>query len=274
VSEAAPEWSQHEAIVEQRWDYYRARFERFAAGAWLSWNWAAFFATFAWLRYRRMPGWSWAYLGVSSPALLAYLIVWQAAGSDACMRAIEPGNATPAVLLGLLLLGWIIPPLFANRLYFAHVRSVLQREVEGKPDVPVGVKQGYWGNLAVQVLPVFFVAVWAPSYGNYITRAKVAEGISMASALKTPVAEYLADQGRLPSRAEDVAAATRGKFVSALSIQADGTIRAVFGDHVHKLSGRSVLVVPTIQGRTVSEWTCRSNDLPDQCLPVACRRAR
>jgi hypothetical protein len=54
------DWSKYEAVVHKRWQYYAPRFEKFARGGWLSWNWPAFVATLAWLRYRKLYAWSWA----------------------------------------------------------------------------------------------------------------------------------------------------------------------------------------------------------------------
>ena len=81
MTETATDWSQYEAIVEKRWQYYRPRFERFARGGWLSWNWAAFFGTLAWLRYRRLYAWSWLYFFVSTPFLPAVRFVGAGTGA-------------------------------------------------------------------------------------------------------------------------------------------------------------------------------------------------
>jgi hypothetical protein len=59
--------------IGPRQDYYLPRFRRFAGGRWISWNWAAFFATLVWLRYRKLYGWSWLYAFVSIPFLVWWL---------------------------------------------------------------------------------------------------------------------------------------------------------------------------------------------------------
>jgi type IV pilus assembly protein PilA len=223
-----------------------------------AWSWPAFFATFAWLRSRRRHALSWLYFFVSTPVLLAAWIGWAAAGPDACLRALDPGpDLVVSALIGLIALGWVLPPLFAAR-------------VGGDPP-----KGRYLGSLFLQVLPLAFTAVAAPSYGNYVTRSKVSEGISLAASLKTPLAEYLVDKGRLPARAEEIAGTTKGKYTSALWIGRDGTIKAVFGGELAgKLAGRSVLMVPRIEGLKMTDWTCRSDDLPDVCVPASCRKAK
>src|SRR5687768_11420605 len=107
--------SRYEALVGKRWADYRPRFERFERGGWLSWNWAAFFATLAWLRYRKLHAWSWGYFFVSTPFLLAAVLV-AAAGGDSCERAVDPGPDSLArlVVLAVIAAGWIVPPLLAD----------------------------------------------------------------------------------------------------------------------------------------------------------------
>jgi type IV pilus assembly protein PilA len=222
----------------------------------LSWSWPAFFATFAWLRAHRRKGLAWGYFAVSTPILLALLVVWQTAGSDACLRALEGQGVFPVLILCAVGAGWLMPPLLSARL--VQDGSVPERR--------------YWGDLAFQVLPLVIVVLWAPSYGNYITRAKVSEGIALAAGLKTPLAEYLSDRGRLPERVQDISATTKGKYVSEINLGRDGTIRAVFAGDVRGLAGNSVSYRPRIERNAVAEWTCASDDLPAQCLPSSCRK--
>lgn len=257
------DWSKYEAVVAKRWDYYRPRFERLARGGWLSWNWAAFVATLAWLRYRKLYAWSWAYFFVS--ILLASLMLVHV-GSDACERALDPAPGLVAVLTVFALLMWILPPLVANRIYFGHVRTLI-----GKTDGATGTG-GYIGGFALQAFVVIGVAVTAPSYGNYLYRAMVSEGISVAAAAKVPLQEYLNEHRRLPARIEEVAGKVSSKYVDRLVLESDGTIRVIFGSNARKLSGHSVYFVPQNKDGRIVDWVCRSNDLPDRCLPFSCRQ--
>ena len=84
--------------------------------------------------------------------------------------------------------------------------------------------------------------------------------------------EYLNEHRRLPARIEEVAGEVSGKYVDRLVLESDGTIRVIFGDKARKLSGHSVSFVPDNEDGRIVDWVCRSNDLPDQCLPSHCRR--
>ena len=263
-----PDWSQYEAHVGKRWDYYRPRFESFARGKWLSWNWAAFFGTLAWLRYRKLYAWSWVYFFFSTPFLLASLIVVYAAG-DACERALDPASRIiDFTILSLLALGWIVPPLVANRLYFNRVRAIVAKSTKVTPT------GGYAGALALQVIVLCSAVVMSSSGGDFTYRAMVTEGYSLAKEATLPVEEYVINHDRFPGRIEEVFGTTSGKYVDRLVLETDGTIRAIFGNNGRKLSGHSLSFSPVKKkgedGFMVG-WVCHSTDLPDKCLPLSCR---
>ncbi len=261
------DWSKYEAVVAKRWQYYAPRFERFARGQWLSWNWAAFVATLAWLRYRKLYAWSWAYFFVSTPLLLAFsqMVVL---GGDDCERALDPTPSSVIVLMVLpfLFLQWILAPLVANPLYFRHVRTKI-----GKTKRATGTG-GYIGALVLQALVVIGGSAAGAGYANYFYRSMADEGVSLAAAATAPLQEYLNEHRRLPARIDEVTGKVSGKYVDRLVLESDGTIRAIFGDRARKLSGHSVSFVPENEDGRIVDWDCRSNDLPDLCLPSRCRR--
>ena len=260
------EWSNYESVVTKRWEYYRPRFERFARGKWLSWNWAAFFATLAWLRYRRLYKWSWAYFFVSAPFLLAVLFAGYP--HDSCERALDPasGLVFSVTVLALLCLGWVIPPLVANYLYFNHVRALIGKKGGGTR------ANGAFGALMLQVLALIIPALAVPSYAFYEYRYMVSNGLALAGNAKVAVQEYLNERQRLPTQIDDVTKETSNRYVDRLVLESDGTIRVIFGDESKKLSGHSVSLVPAKKEGQTIHWVCRSKDLPDRCLPISCRQ--
>ena len=106
----------------------------------------------------------------------------------------------------------------------------------------------------------------------YAYRSMVSEGVSLATAAKVPLQEYLNEHRRLPARIDELTGKVSGEYVDRLVLESDGTIRAIFGDRARKLSGHSVSFVPENKDGRIVDWVCRSNDLPDQCLPSSCRR--
>jgi Tfp pilus assembly major pilin PilA len=280
------DWRRYEMIVGERSGHYLPRFRRFAKGGWISWNWAAFFATYAWLRYRKLYGWSWLYVLWSTPFLLIYSMLPLSGSGDSCEAALSQSSVEPFYLVigALVVLGWIVPPLAADRLYFARVRALAAKAeraaTEGRDAEREFAKRsgssrtaGY-GALVFQALITVIAAIAVPGYGSYVYRARVSEGISLLVGAKTPLEEYVKDRnGRLPDRINDVAGTTSGRYVKNIELKADGTIRATFGDSAQRLTGHSVLMVPSWKNGTIVAWSCRSDDLPDKCLPASCRKS-
>jgi hypothetical protein len=170
------------------------------------------------------------------------------------------------MVLPFLFLQWILAPLVANPLYFRHVRTKI-----GKTKRTTGTG-GYIGALLLQALVVIGGIVAGAGHTNKVYYSMAYEGISLAAAATMPLEDYLNEQRRLPARIDEVTAKVSGKFVDRLVLESDGTIRAIFGDRARKLSGHSVSFVPVNEDGRIVDWICRSNDLPDQCLPSHCRR--
>lgn len=269
----AIDWSRYEAVVGPRWSHYGPRFQRFAQGKWLSWNWAAFFATLAWLRYRRLHAWSWLYLFVSAPVLLFFAMLVAAAGPDDCETALDPNVHLPFLLLGLAwaALIWIAVPLLADFMYYRRVRVTVDNAGSAGPATPPGTARGAVALvLAVQAGLILAAAAASSQYANHAYRSRVSEAFSLADGLKAGIAEYFLTHGRFPAQAADVSRQTSGEYVSQLVVEPDGTIRATYNNKALKLAGHSVVMVPTVVDGEF-RWACGSSDLPDVCLPLSCR---
>lgn len=108
-----------------------------------------------------------------------------------------------------------------------------------------------------------------PSYQNYVTRAQVAEGITLADQLKPAILEFYRDRGRWPvDNAEaGLPEANRllGNYVQGMEV-ADGAIHVRFGHYVNQsLEDRILtlrpLYVPDSPLSPVS-WGCGSREPP------------
>jgi hypothetical protein len=128
MERAAPSFDaqRYAAIIGKRAEYYLPRFERFARGGYFSWNWPAFINTLAWLRYRKLYAWSWLYFFLSPPLLLSLLAMHQF--TDPCQRALAAptGEVVLFVFWTIMAVGFVGEPVFANRIYFDHIRSLLR----------------------------------------------------------------------------------------------------------------------------------------------------
>ncbi|MEM7469224.1 MAG: pilin [Pseudomonadota bacterium] len=117
-------------------------------------------------------------------------------------------------------------------------------------------------------------AVAIPAYQDYTIRAKVTEGLSLASAGKTAVSEYFASNGSLPGSNASAGMATntsiKGNSVSSVSVQASGVIRITFSNTA-AIQGSTLLLTPTTASGGVS-WSCTiGGNLENKYRPSSCR---
>ena len=124
-------------------------------------------------------------------------------------------------------------------------------------------------------------AIAIPQYQNYVARAQVAEGLSLASGAKTAVAEYRTTTGEWPDDNEAAGLADRdtikGKYVARITVNSIGVWRHVtvkFKDDAHtNIAGGALILEATDQGGSIS-WSCRGNEsTPDitDYLPSSCK---
>ncbi|HJM03423.1 MAG TPA: pilin, partial [Arenicellales bacterium] len=139
-----------------------------------------------------------------------------------------------------------------------------------------------------------------PQYQNYVARAQVAEGLSLASGAKMTVVEYHSVNGSFPSNCDDgndlfdicnkefrlpEHTSITGKYVSHVAVSGfppTGIIVLMFKDapDAHTLIAKGVVsLTPTVHGGSIS-WACSNNALatthfltPDitKYLPSSCK---
>jgi type IV pilus assembly protein PilA len=119
-------------------------------------------------------------------------------------------------------------------------------------------------------------AVAIPAYQDYIARAQVSEAVSLASAGKIGVAEYIGDKGIAPSTS-DVLQTVTGKYTGSVAVVAPDasniTITATMSTAgVNSAITSKALTMITADGGKV--WTCATavaNGMSAKYLPGACR---
>ena len=108
-------------------------------------------------------------------------------------------------------------------------------------------------------------AVAIPQYQNYVARAQVAEGLSMASGIKTAISEYYSTHGEYPSNntALGIGSAfsieNKGNYVRGIKVTTDeGKFEVIFNKEpdAHALiADKSFYMIPTDEGGSIS-WKC------------------
>ena len=104
-------------------------------------------------------------------------------------------------------------------------------------------------------------AIAIPAYQDYTVRSQVTEGLNLAAAGKTAVAESFASNQVWP--ANNTAAGLdptptdiSGKYVTAVTVLAGGQIQITYGNQAVKIAGNTMTLTP---------WTSVNNDVSWQC---------
>ena len=109
-------------------------------------------------------------------------------------------------------------------------------------------------------------AIAIPAYNDYITRSQVTEGLSIASGIKTQVAEFHANRGEWPVDVTDLPEAVEGvanvvtnysgKYVDQVTVT-NGTIIIQYGaDANNNIDGLTLAVQPFLNGNGDVVWIC------------------
>lgn len=117
-------------------------------------------------------------------------------------------------------------------------------------------------------------AVALPAYQDYTKRARVSEGIGLASGAKTSVAEFYASKGHFPpsslSAGLPQAASISGNAVTSVDVGAGGTITVKFNDKVENNTTLIMTPSSSITAGSVT-WKCTGGDVQPKYRPSECR---
>ncbi len=114
-------------------------------------------------------------------------------------------------------------------------------------------------------------AVAIPSYQDYTARAQMTEAFTLTSGFKTPLAEFISDQGTIPT-AGQINATTAGKYVSSVIVSGTALIPVITATMKSaglnaNITGKTVILTSADGGGI---WSC-SSTADDKYLPGACK---
>jgi type IV pilus assembly protein PilA len=124
-------------------------------------------------------------------------------------------------------------------------------------------------------------AVAIPAYQDYTVRAKVSEGLSLASSAKAAVTDTALSLGRFPGSAiptnasYGLAAPTSisGNNVQKIEIDTNGAIIITY-DNDTNISGNTIVLIPNVNpGKGAVTWSCTSaqSTVQNKYRPANCR---
>lgn len=129
--------------------------------------------------------------------------------------------------------------------------------------------------MMVVAIIAILAALAIPTYKDYLIRARIAEGIEMATAAKTAVAEVRMAEGVFPNNNQQAGLAQQisSRYVSALNVMSDGVIEIIFNSNtVGLLPNENVLQFQPNFENDIITWNCTGGTLANQYRPGVCRR--
>lgn len=115
------------------------------------------------------------------------------------------------------------------------------------------------------------VAIALPAYQTYTKRAHVAEGLSLASAAKTAVADYYATLGEYPTGNFQTglsnASSLTGNAVRSVTVNSS-QITITYNTKVE--SGKTIILQGKIDPSSIN-WDCSGGTVSGQYRPASCR---
>lgn len=119
------------------------------------------------------------------------------------------------------------------------------------------------------------LAIAIPAYNDYTIRARVSEGLMVASGAKSAVSETRQSQNIWPSNnpAAGISSIIASEYVSVIAITGNGLIHITFTNIDAQVDGTQLELAPSFVGNTL-RWVCAglaANPVPQRFLPANCR---
>ncbi|MDP1602584.1 MAG: pilin [Legionella sp.] len=114
-------------------------------------------------------------------------------------------------------------------------------------------------------------AIAIPAYQDYTIRARVAEGLNLATAAKLAVSETAqSNAGKLPATAEAAGYRAPAATVNVASIGIENGVITI--TYTKAAGGGTILLTPIVATETGEiTWNCTGGSLDDRYRPQNCR---
>ena len=114
-------------------------------------------------------------------------------------------------------------------------------------------------------------AIAIPAYQDYTKRSHVSEGLNLAGAAKSALAEYYATNGTWPTDNTAAGLAPSGSITGNAVQKVHITGRTVTVTYNAKVSTGATLVMVATDNNGSIDWDCTGGNVPDKWRPANCR---
>ena len=115
-------------------------------------------------------------------------------------------------------------------------------------------------------------AIAIPAYQDYTVRARVTEGLSMASSAKLAVAETtISNGGTLPATQAATGYVSPAATTNVASIVITGGTGLITVTYTATAGGGTIILTPTVTANGDITWTCTGGSLLAKYRPASCR---
>ena len=134
--------------------------------------------------------------------------------------------------------------------------------------------------MIVVAIIAILAAIAIPAYQNYVIRAQVSEGLSLADSAKTAVTEQWTNTGTFPSSNASAGLASStsivGNYVASVGVSNGSTtgdlITITYNNtKANKAIQGTTLILSAFASNGSVQWTCKAGTIALTYLPSSCR---
>ena len=116
-------------------------------------------------------------------------------------------------------------------------------------------------------------AIAIPAYQDYTIRARISEGIGLASAAKSAVSETRISTAAFPASnaAAGIDNTITTDLVRGVAVGNNGIITVTFAATIDQAVGGDTMIFTPTFGNGAVEWDCSAGTLADNYRPANCR---
>lgn len=132
--------------------------------------------------------------------------------------------------------------------------------------------------MIVVAIIAILAAIAVPAYQDYLIRAQVSEGMTLATGAKASIWDFVSNTGRFPPNNQSAGLSTStsisGSYVSQVDVT-NGAIKVLFGGpkaNLHINGAALYLLLSPVTHAGSIAWTCTPSTLDGKYLPTSCRK--